>query len=310
MLVRIMKIAILMSTYNGEKYLEEQISSILNQKTELEINLIVRDDGSTDNTISILEKYKKERLLSYSKEENVGAAKSFIKLLMDNKNYDFYAFADQDDYWDCDKIQKGYEAIKIFDKPALYCSNSKMVDADLNEIGRCVHREIPTYTKESILCLASCAQGCTTVFNNELAQIIQNNPMPNQFIMHDSLLTCLCALINGTIIYDDNPSMLYRIHGKNVFGMATRKQGIVKVLKSRFNEIVSKNNIGMIEQLQSIIYVYSKYIPIDNIKLSNNIIKCKKSILHRIKLIFNPKLKCDTLNKTITKKMAILLGNN
>lgn len=304
-----MNIAVLMTTYNGEKFLEEQICSILNQKTEYEIQLIVRDDGSSDNTINILEKYRNQGKLIYSKGENIGAAKGFIQLLRNNQGFDYYAFADQDDVWMENKIQKGISSIADRDKPALYCSNCELVDEKMNSLGRNTHRKTPTYSLASILCLACCAQGCTAVFNRQLAKIIQDNDIPNEFIMHDSLLTCLCGLIDGDIIYDEVPSMKYRMHSSNVLGLKTAKQNLLGVLRDRYEEIVTRNPIGMYEQARSIIDTYGAFISEENKKMCELVISAQHSNLARIKLAMIKSLKHDTLNKTITKKLQILLGN-
>lgn len=304
-----MNIAVLMTTYNGEKFLEEQICSILNQKTEYKIQLIVRDDGSNDNTINILERYSSQGKLIYSKGKNIGTAKGFINLLKSNPGFDYYAFADQDDVWMENKIQIGISSIKNRNKPALYCSNCELVDEKMNSLGRNAHRKTPTFSLASILCLASCAQGCTSVFNRQLAKIIQDNVIPNKFIMHDSLLTCLCALVDGDIIYDDTPSMKYRMHSANVFGLKTAKQNLLGVLRDRYEEIVTRNQISMYEQEEAIMSTYNTYISEENKKMCNLVISAQNSIVSRIKLIMNKSLKHDTLNKTITKKLQILLGN-
>lgn len=305
-----MKLAVLMATYNGEKYLEEQINSILTQKTVINFELIVRDDNSNDKTEAILKSYSKKGLLRYYSGQNVGAARGFISLLRDNPGYDFYAFSDQDDIWKEDKLQNGIDALTGIRGPSLYCTNCELVDSNMNRIGRNTHREIPTYSLESILCLASCAQGCTSVFNSELAKIIQVNPVPEVFIMHDSLITCLCSLLDGNIIYNNEPSMLYRMHEKNVFGMVSAKQSLKHVLVDRYREITTKPPINMYDQAQSILKIYEKYICERNKKICNVVINSKWSYMDRLKLVLCPKLKHDTLNKTITKKLEIFLGND
>ncbi len=305
-----MRLAILMSTYNGEKYLKAQIESILQQKVEIPFDLIVRDDGSTDHTRQILESYCTKGKLKFYTGENLGAAKGFIQILRDHPGYDFYAFADQDDVWHADKMQKGINAIAEIDGPALYCSNTELVNPELQSLGRNTHREQPTYNLVSVLCLASCAQGCTSVFNGALAQVIQENRVPDVFIMHDSLLTCLCALIDGTIIYDHAPSMKYRMHSSNVFGLVTAKQSMRRVLQNRFKEITTKKKISMYVQANNILTTYGSLISEKNQALCQTVIRSEKSFVARLRLVFNRKLKHDTLNKTITKKLEILLGND
>lgn len=303
------RLAVLMATYNGEKYIKEQIESILNQDIHLDLTLIIRDDGSTDSTKNIIREYSDAGKLIFIEGQNKGAARGFISLLRDNPGYDYYAFSDQDDVWNDDKLQKGIRAISEINGPALYCTNCELVDSNLNNIGRNTHRKKPHYTLESVLCLASCAQGCTSVFNKDLASVVQDNDVPDVFIMHDSLLTCLCALIDGEIIYDDIPSMKYRMHEDNVFGMVSAKQNKFNVIIDRLNEITKKRKISMYDQAESLLKVYKKYISLENQDMCKLVIDAKTSIKARFKLVFNKNLQHDTLNKTITKKLEILFGN-
>lgn len=108
-----MKIAVLISTYNGEKYIRDQIESIMSQKVDAQIDIIVRDDGSTDKTKDILEEYSKQKKLKWYTGENLKPANSFFNLLIQNETYDYYAFADQDDYWKNDKLRRAIEKIQI-----------------------------------------------------------------------------------------------------------------------------------------------------------------------------------------------------
>ena len=97
-------VLVLMSTYNGEKYLREQLDSIL-KSTGVEVNVLVRDDGSTDSTVDILKEYTSSGKLSYYVDKNVGPAQSFRNLVEAcDKNYFAYAYADQDDIWGEEKL--------------------------------------------------------------------------------------------------------------------------------------------------------------------------------------------------------------
>lgn len=305
------KIAVLLSSYNGEKYIKTQIDSILNQKCSVELTLIIRDDGSTDNTLNILDEYRKDNRVIVIKGKNVGPARGFLELIKNNIGYDYYALSDQDDFWYENKLQRGIDKIKDIDEPILYCSNSELVDDSLNNIGRNTHRAKPTYTLESVLCLASCAQGCTSIFNNELANIIQENDLPNSIVMHDSLLSCLCLAVNGEIIYDHIPTMKYRMTGNNILGLSTKKQfGLCKMIIKRCKEITSKRQVSASDQAKTIISSYGKYINNSSMNVCKVVASSKNSMISRIKLILNKRLKADTLNMTIAKKITILLGNN
>lgn len=305
-----MKLAILMATYNGEKYLRAQIESILRQEVDIPFDLIVRDDGSKDGTLRILEDCREKGLLSYCSGENLGAAKGFIQMLRDHPGYDYYAFADQDDVWDPGKLQRGLNAVSSQTGPALYCTNAALVDSRLQSLGRNTHREKPTYNLVSILCLACCAQGCTSVFNKSLAQVLQDHDMPETFVMHDSLVTCLCGLIGGKVIYDHEPSMKYRMHGSNVFGMVTAKQSLARVIKSRVKEVTTKPKVSMYTQAANILSTYADVITPENMTVLKTVIRSESSLGARLRLVFDKNLKHDTLNKTVTKKLQILFGND
>lgn len=92
-------ITVLMSTYNGEKYLKEQLDSILNQE-QVDLKLLIRDDGSTDGTVNILKEYENSHTnIKWYSGLNLGCGKSFFQLVLDAPKSDYYAFVDQDDVW-------------------------------------------------------------------------------------------------------------------------------------------------------------------------------------------------------------------
>lgn len=216
------KVAVLMSTYNGEKYLHEQIESILRQAC-CEVELFVRDDGSKDNTIKILENFKRDYGIHiYLGDENVGPAVSFMKLLYmvaDNGDFDYFAFADQDDVWLPEKLNSAITKMKNDGLPTLYGSNQYLYINNTKTELRFKEEIRPTLlsvmNREYI-------SGCTFVMDKDLAHIIISAPMPSKTIlcnrMHDTWCM-LVALIVGNVIYDDNAYILYRIHEQNAVGL-------------------------------------------------------------------------------------------
>ena len=108
------KVVILLSTYNGEKYLKEQLDSLLNQ-TYKNIDIYIRDDGSKDETVNIIKKYQNEYDNIHLEEgKNLGFIKSFFELLKNgDENVDIYSYCDQDDIWEEDKIER---AVKFINK--------------------------------------------------------------------------------------------------------------------------------------------------------------------------------------------------
>ena len=231
------KVLILMSTYNGEKYLVEQLNSILNQKN-VDLDILVRDDGSKDKTIEILNRYNSLENFSFYQGNNVGPAMSFIDLIKQSKKYDYYAFADQDDYWESDKI---YSAISKLEESnttrgKLYFSKVEVVDSNLKHLSYSFLPEKITLKKEMI---KNYATGCTIVFDDNLKELIKRCNF--SFVaMHDSLI-CRCALINHSFVYADNTSHIkYRQHENNVLGM---KSGFFAKWKQRFTRFIHSKSL-------------------------------------------------------------------
>lgn len=217
-----MKINVLMSTYNGEQFLDEQINSILNQEisTVAEVNLIVRDDGSSDKTTEILEKYKEEGKLVWYKGENLRVAKSFWHLLCNCPEADYYAFCDQDDFWFPTKLARAVKTIECHsarDNPFLYCGEVAVTDKDLNVItDKLMPSKHTTDFAHSLT--SSLAPGCTFVFNDAARkQLIRYDMEKHYPLIHDWLAHKIIAML-GTVVFDNEPCMYYRQHGNNVIG--------------------------------------------------------------------------------------------
>lgn len=212
-----MNVVVLLSTYNGEQYIEEQLESILNQK-HCTVTLVVRDDMSTDKTCDILDAYRKKGKLQWYRDgENLGAAKSFMRLLIQAPEADYYSFADQDDVWKSDKLSHALSVLDGRSEPAVYYSNAALVDRELHSLGGTVYHG---QQKPSLLmALCSCnVLGCTMVINRALADIIRRGDEPQRLLMHDNYICAACAVCDGSILYDNYVSMLYRQHEKNVVG--------------------------------------------------------------------------------------------
>ena len=180
------KVVILMSTYNGEKYLREQLDSILALNTEnMKIDLLVRDDGSKDSTKDILQDYaeKYEQIKWYS-GKNKGPAYSFIELLNKVNGYDYYAFCDQDDVWKKEKIKAAIDKMKYtISSPTLYFSAVDIVDQNLNNIMK-TKWDFKFSIENSFI--INPAMGCTMILNEELKKIICDKDLDFNIEMHDS----------------------------------------------------------------------------------------------------------------------------
>lgn len=291
------KVQILMSTYNGEKYLKEQIHSILNQE-DVEISILIRDDGSTDKTTTILENIAKEnKNVTYYIGENLGAARSFMDLVNQSKEADYYAFADQDDVWNSKKIISAIEKIEnVSDNPSLYISALEVVDEKLNTI------EIKKVSGN--LCFEgemakNFATGCTMVFNKKLCDIIKMYN-PTYIIMHDSWITRVCYAVGGNIVIDENTYIKYRQHENNVVGYDDEGfKKFKKQLKIAFVDKVSMR-VNIAKELKN---GYGELLTDNAKELVNNLINYQTNSKAKKWLLDNKKFK--TNNPKIDRKIKI-----
>lgn len=299
------KVIVMMSTYNGEKYIREQIESILAQKGDFDLDLWVRDDGSDDRTKSILQNYAEKGLLKWYTGRNLGPAMSFLNLVKKCKGYDFYAFADQDDFWESNKIQAAINHLKGEVGIRVYFANAELVNSDLEYLGRNVYRKSPKLD----LCTLSCAGGilgCTTVFNNELAEIIQNEKLPRNVVMHDFYVNELCLALGGKITYDEKPYMKYRQHSSNVIGVS---HGVMDTVISRINDIIYVPKVSIAEQAEEIIRIHNEKIDGDAYVWLKKVAAYKRNIWKRIILACSVKTRYINWNMGLKLRLSILLGN-
>lgn len=221
----------MLSSYNGEKYIEDQINSILSQK-EVDIELLVRDDGSSDSTCNIIKSINDSRIFLY-KGENIGATSSFFDLIAVAQEYDYYAFSDQDDIWDNDKILVAINKLKNLTMPAVYSSNTRLVDENLNILHNTLF--VPK-TELGSACIKNYVTGCTAVFNQSLMNMLKQYK-PQNAPYHDWWINLVVLALGGKSIYDPVPHISYRQHGNNVVGASNH---VIKKWKRRLKVFCTK----------------------------------------------------------------------
>lgn len=211
------KIHILLSTYNGEAYLAEQLDSIFHQ-TFQNFTLYIRDDASTDHTVSILNAYQEQHpeyadkiiVLSEEHPENLGYMRSFWKLLADCQPADYYAFCDQDDVWLPDKLTSGIRYLEKEDSslPLLYFSNYHYCDQNLNILHDAPQVTLPV-TFRNVLFYTP-AFGFSIMINQTLRDLALK-PDDLSGLPHDGWVQKIAAAF-GKIIYNPDCTALYRRH--------------------------------------------------------------------------------------------------
>lgn len=292
-------VQVLVSTYNGEKYIRQQIDSILSQKN-VNIRILVRDDGSNDNTISILKDYESKGALKLIIGNNLGPSRSFLTLVDLCEQADYYAFSDQDDVWIEDKV---ITAIKMIEEnkadiPLLYCSALQRVDEMLNPINVQIFRGLKTNIYSALV--RERLAGCTFLFNNKLFELVQGSSKLELNYSHDSWVLLICYACGGKVIFDDKPHILFRRYGTNVsvdggnlrkrvahelryFGKyKNQRYNAVKVLmKFRYKDIVHKEFL-------------------------NKVINYKDSVMDNLALAFDTRMDCGITIANLINRIVIL----
>ena len=275
-------VKVLLSTYNGEKYIKQQIDSVLNQEG-VHVEIIVRDDGSSDSTIKVIEGFSDARITVYQ-GENLGPAKSFLDLVKHSGEADYYAFCDQDDVWNHDKLD-----LVEADRPALYFSTYEVVDRNLNHLYTRDMRFEREYTLQQTL-LFRAPSGCLMVFNGQLKRlIVLSNPQDVR--MHDFWTLLVAEAFHSTIIADPKATMKYRQHGENAVGTSlTIRQRIIRLTKS-----IKYNKNERYKQAVSFYREYSEYLGGDEKRILKKILQYPKGFRFKLALITDPEFRWNAI---------------
>lgn len=309
--VDVSNVAVLMSTYNGEKYLREQIESIFVQEG-VSVRLVVRDDGSQDGTLAILQEYARHLPITIVQDgERLGPGESFLRLLYAHAHddgVDYFAFADQDDVWLVDKLATGVAAIRDqhTSEPILYSSNQLIyADGEVRGVRHSVAQSVelvPHITRNTIA-------GCTFVLNTELACLVADAGRPDprviEYRLHDAWLM-LVAIVCGHAIYDEDPHMLYRIHTDNTVGI----RGVTLTQKMRrLRGLLARKGSANLrsESVQELLRLYpnTKAEYRDILELYANY---KHSLSARLRLALNKTVRRECAEGANVFSIKVLMG--
>jgi rhamnosyltransferase len=297
-------VLVMMSTYNGQKYLAEQIDSILNQK-DVNIHIDIRDDGSSDGTPELLQSIEKlHPEISVIYGENLGYIKSFWTLLtLASQSYDYYCFSDQDDLWLPEKLTKGISMIKQHtDTPALFTSGLKVCDEALKPLYTNTFNKLKIELGSAIT--RPRLSGCTMIFNRQLMSLCRRLPLLNgtPCMAHDTAVYLTALACGGKVVYSKESLILFRRHSSAVTthgkGILTRAKTVTDIFTTRKNE-ASKQAAFLYRYL-------GKYMT------SNARIYCKKLLTYRkslkqtLYLCFNRDVRCGLFSVDIVTFFAIL----
>lgn len=299
-------VLVLMSTYNGEAYLRKQLDSILHQE-KVNVHLMVRDDGSTDQTCAILAEYaEKFPNMEWQTSENVGFVRSFSILAEKALGYptpiDYYAFSDQDDIWMPNKLKTACRYLEDSDQktPLLFSSNSLFVDDNMSVLGT-FHMETPHYTKQNVMIYPT-EQGCSMVFNRSALVLYDENPP--KYAWHDRWMCLICNFL-GKSVYCQSPLFYYRIHGGNMIGKKQKFwDRIVDDVKFFFTS--DAKNSQMVEEF------YQSFQPLlgdEDREILNVFLHYKDSIRNKWKIVMSPEYQRASNWQERMRKAVLLLFN-
>lgn len=298
-------VAILMGTYNGERFLSDQLTSIAAQ-TYPYWELHVSDDGSTDRTLNIIHDLQTKltgHTISVTKGPGRGFVSNFLTLACSpDIRASYYAFADQDDIWAPSKLEHALDWLKTIppERPALYCSRTQLIDEGGKNLGYSpLFRRKPSFQNALV---QSIAGANTMVFNEAARQLLAASGPKTHVVSHDWWLYMLTTGCGGITHYDTTPSISYRQHGKNLVGANTgvnaRYRRLLASLQGRF---VDWNNVNL-QALEKT----SPLLTTDNREVLKNFIllRAKKSSFARVTAILNSGI----YRQTFVGNMSLFAG--
>ena len=251
-----MKIAVLLAAYNGERYIREQVESLLKQTVPFD--LYIHDDGSSDKTWEIVQEFaaENENIHASRADVNSGSAwGAFFQLISTVSGYDYYFLCDQDDVWFSDKIERSVKAMRD-DVPMLIHTDLVVADSELNVVA-------PSYRKLMAgdfcrvalrnLVVQNIATGCTCVYNEKLREIVR---LPEFCVMHDWWLAIVASAF-GCLWHISEPTAMYRQHEDNSIGAADVRSLRFKVHNLFHNEKIKAAMAGSYRQAAEFARLYN-----------------------------------------------------
>lgn len=271
------RVAVLLSTYNGSRYLEPQLDSLLAQDYP-NIIIQVRDDGSSDSTLAILDFYAAGHpAIRVMRGTNVGVARSFLTLLAEaDPACTYFAFCDQDDVWMPDKISVAVQNLAAAgrDTPALYFSRVEYVDDKLRHLRLSPTPRHPGFGNALV---ENCAPGCTMLLNQAARQLILSRP-PSSVFVHDSW-TYLVVSAFGQLVFHDVARIRYRQHASNVFGAVTSPLARVRQRLRRLRRGQAQEYLA---QAREFARLYADSLHPERRHMLQRFLQCRQNLARRI----------------------------
>lgn len=299
------KVQVILSTYNGEKFLNDLLDSVLAQDYP-NINILIRDDGSNDSTTGILRAYESLPNVEVLYSENIGAVKSYFELLKRAaEDADYIAFCDQDDVWLKDKVSRAVFQLEEkvpFHVPGMYFSRCLIVNEKLEALGYTqVPKRVPSFENALV---QNITFGCTMVINKQAwMQIIKELPLEAR--MHDWWVYQVVSAL-GIVVYDSRHSILYRQHSSNVVGIKATPFG--KWMR-RLIRFVKQGHLPLVtRQARELLRIYEDQLPSDKKEILRDFLFSRGSVLNRIKYALRCRVYRQTLAENFVLRVLLVLN--
>ena len=299
-----LSVGIILCTFNGEKFLEEQLKSIENQSFS-NWKIYISDDGSIDQTVDILLKFQKRirsnRVKIFQGEIKGFALNFLFTATKADKNHDFYSFCDQDDIWFKDKLMNSILRLQHTTdslSPSLYCSVTTLVNSEGIFIRESLKRRPPCFRHSLV---ENIAGGNTMLFNNVAMRMFTSIPLDLKFPSHDWLLYQMVCGKGGVVFYDFQPSILYRQHSKNLVSTKFSLLGKLARLKSFFDGsygVAIRQNVAIMSQDKSILTNQNKEILDKFVSLTS------KNFFKKINFLFDGRFQRTSFVENIIFKVG------
>lgn len=250
------RVQILLSTYNGERYLREQLDSIVGQTAFQSCSVLIRDDGSSDKTVEILKEYEDNYGFQVYSGSNLGVNGSY-QWLLDHADLscDYFALSDQDDIWMPDKIERAFAALDGSDDsvPVLFATCSLLTNAQMEPIGTSLHPKKGVSFYNAML--QNVCPGHTQVFNRRLLSMARGQSWEDMIVL--DWWNYLLASGAGTVLFDDALTVKHRQHGDNAIGYGT---SFLKLFLPRLKRVLAGEGYKMGRQLDCFSRLYGSVL--------------------------------------------------
>ena len=305
-------VSVLLASYNGEKYIREQLDSILNQ-TFSDLSIVISDDLSADGTPEIIREYEEQypgRVRSLRNSERSGSAQNNFFRLLKSEADDYIMLCDQDDVWLPDKVEVTLREMKKLEAewgegvPLLVHGDLSVT----NKKGGILHKSMAEYQKIAVhdnrfshYLVENNITGNTVMINRVLLGFLAD--VPKECVMHDWWLGLLASCF-GRISYIDRPLVLYRQHGENQMGSKSDKEQYAERIRNQ--DAVRENYRKMFAQAQMFLKLYGNEMSLEQREVLEHFIKLpEKNRAEKIYTIWKYKLMKSTLIRTLGQMLSI-----